>query len=77
MSRARFRLPLSAVLLGVLGLLALAGGALALAGQLRHFHPLLNPDGGLALLVSGVALLLSGSFPVAIAFLAAQQKAAE
>lgn len=77
MSRSRFRLPLSAVLLGVLGLLALAGGALALGGQLKHFHPLLNRDGGLALLVSGVALVLSGSFPLAIAFLSAQQKAAE
>ncbi len=77
MSRPRFRLPLSAVILAVLGLLALLGGGLALVGQLKHLHPLLNRDGGLALVVSGVALVLSGSFPLAIAFLAAQRQPVE
>lgn len=72
-----FRLPVSAVILGALGLIALFGGFLALAGQLKHLHPLLNKDGGLALVVSGIALVLSGSFPLAIAFLAAQRKPAD
>lgn len=73
-SPARFRLPLSAVVLGIFGAVALAGGFLALLGQLKHFHPLLNRDGGLALVVSGVALVLSASFPLAIAFLSAERK---
>lgn len=76
-SPARFRLPLSAVVLGVLGAAALAGGFLALLGQLKHFHPLLNRDGGLALVVSGVALVLSASFPLAIAFLSSQRTPAD
>ena len=73
----RFRLPLSAIILGALGLIALTGGFLALAGQLKHIHPLLNRDGGLALVVSGIALVLSGSFPLAIAFLAAERRPAD
>jgi len=72
-----FRFPLSAIFLGALGVIALFGGFLALAGQLKHLHPLLNKDGGLALVVSGVALVLSGSFPLAIAFLAAQRETAD
>jgi len=72
-----FRLPISAIVLGALGLIVLVGGFLALAGQLKHLHPLLNRDGGLALVVSGVALVLSASFPLAIAVLAAQRKPAD
>ena len=77
MPSVHFRLPLSAIILGVLGLVALAGGFLALAGQLRHVHPLLNKDGGLALVVSGIALVLSGSFPLAIAYLSAERNPAD
>lgn len=77
MSESGFRWPLSAVILGILGFLALLGGGLALLGQLKHFHPLLNRDGGLALVVSGVALVLSGSFPLAIAFLSSQRQSAD
>ncbi|MBS4096010.1 MAG: hypothetical protein KGZ83_04120 [Sulfuricella sp.] len=77
MPAVRFRVPLSAVVLGLLGLVALTGGGLALIGQLKHFHPLLNRDGGLALVVSGVALVLSASFPLAIAVLSAQRESAE
>jgi hypothetical protein len=77
MHPVRFRLPVSAIILGALGLVALIGGFLALAGQLRHFHPLLNRDGGLALVVSGIALVLSGSFPLAIAYLSAERSSAD
>lgn len=77
MPSLRFRLPFSAIILGVLGLLALAGGFLALAGQLKHVHPLLNRDGGLALVVSGIALVLSGSFPLAIAYLSAERNSTD
>ena len=65
-----FRLPLSAVVLGILGLVALGVGMLAMTMKLTLVHPLLNGDGGLALLVSGVALILSGGFPLALAVLA-------
>lgn len=77
MPPVRFRMPLSAIILGALGAAALAGGLLALLGQLKHFHPLLNRDGGLALVVSGIALVLSASFPVAIAFLSSQRSSAD
>ena len=73
MPPARFRLPISAIILGALGLIALVGGFFALAGLLKPVHPLLNRDGGLALVVSGIALVLSGSFPLAIAYLSAER----
>jgi len=38
---------------------------------------MLNRDGGLALVVSGIALVLSGSFPLAIAYLSAEQNSAD
>ncbi len=76
-SPSRFRLPVSAVVLGVLGLITLVLGVLALAGQLAHVHPLLNGDGGLALLVSAVALILSGGFPLALSLLATTRGEAE
>ena len=70
MSPVRFRFPVSAIILGALGLVVLVGGFFALAGHLRHFHPLLSRDGGLALVVSG-------SFPLAIAYLSAERNSAD
>lgn len=72
-----FRLPVSSVVFGVLGLITLVVGVLALAGQLAHVHPLLNGDGGLALVVSAVALILSGGFPLALSLLASSRGGAE
>lgn len=77
MPTTRFRIPKSAVFFGVLGLIALVAGILAMAGLLRTFHPMLNADGGLALVVSGIALLLSGAFPLGLAMLAASQSTSD
>ena len=77
MPPARFRLPFSAIFFGALGLIALALGILAMAGLLHKVHPLLNGDGGLALVVSGIALILSGAFPLGLALLAATQSPAD
>lgn len=74
---SRFRLPVSAIVLGFLGLITLALGVLAMAGLLHKVHPLLNGDGGLALVVSGIALILSGAFPLGLAMLAASQSPAD
>lgn len=77
MSSKRFRLPVSTAVFGVLGLISLAVGIAAMAGLLHQAHPLLNNDGGLALVVSGIALLLSGAFPLGLALLATQQSSAD
>ncbi|MDP2786335.1 MAG: hypothetical protein Q8O38_17340 [Sulfurimicrobium sp.] len=77
MPPARFRVPVSAIAFGTLGLIALAVGILAMAGLLHKVHPLLNVDGGLALVVSGIALILSGAFPLGLALLAARQSSAD
>lgn len=77
LSAKRFRLPVSAVVFGVLGLIALIAGFAAMAGLLRQAHPLLNADGGLALVVSGIALILSGAFPLGLALLASQKSPAD
>lgn len=69
----RFRFPVSAIVFGALGSLTLAIGILSMAGLLRKVHPLLNSDGGLALVVSGIALILSGAFPLGLAILATKQ----
>jgi hypothetical protein len=74
---ATFHLPISTLVFGTLGLMALVLGILAMAGLLHEVHPLLNSEGGLALIVSGIALLLSGAFPLALAWLAAGQHSAE
>lgn len=63
-------MPISFLILAPLGLLALLVGGLAMAGTLAGVHPLLNGDGGLALLVSGVALILTAAFPLALRRLA-------
>lgn len=74
MSPLPFRLPVSAVVLGILGVLTLVVGVLAMTSKLTHVHPLLNGDGGLALLVSGIALILSGGFPLALSMLASSRQ---
>lgn len=73
----RFRLPVSAIAFGILGLITLALGILAMAGLLHKVHPLLNSDGGLALVVSGIALILSGAFPLGLAILATTQSSTD
>ncbi len=65
-------LTFSSVAPGVLGLVSLFAGGLAMAGKLQEVHPMLNGDGGLALVVSGVALVLTGAFPLAIRKLTAK-----
>lgn len=68
------RIPISTIFFGILGLFVLAVGIAALSTDLRTLHPLLNHDGGLALIVSAIALLLSGAFPLALSLLAAQRE---
>jgi hypothetical protein len=77
MPTTRFRVPVSTIAFGTLGLIALAVGILAMAGLLNKVHPLLNVDGGLALVVSGIALILSGAFPLGLALLAARQSSVD
>jgi hypothetical protein len=77
LSSKRFRLPASTIIFGALGLSALVPGLLAMAGLLHKLHPLLNADGGLALVVSGIALILSGAFPLGLALLASQKSPAD
>ena len=66
------RLPLSFTVPAALGIGTLLAGGLAMAGELEQVHPLLNFDGGLALIVSGIALVLTGAFPLAIRLLTAK-----
>ena len=67
------RLPAGAWLMGIPGLACLAAGLLLLAGFGTDLHPLLEESGaGLVLLVSGVALLGSATFPLVLAELAAR-----
>ncbi len=68
-SRAMKRLPFSFLIPAALGVVTLLTGGLAMAGTLQDVHPLLNGDGGLALIVSGIALLITGAFPLAIRLL--------
>lgn len=65
-------LPISFLVLTALGVPCLIVGALAMAGVLQKVHPLLNFEGGLALIVTGIALLLSAAFPLAIRLLSAK-----
>jgi hypothetical protein len=59
--------PISFLILTALGILCLIAGFAALAGWLQGSHPLLNDDmAGWALIVSAIALLLSGAFPLVL-----------
>lgn len=66
------RFPLSFTIPAALGAASLLVGGVAMAGSLEEVHPLLNFDGGLALIVSGIALVLTGAFPLAIRMLTAK-----
>ena len=59
--------PISFVILTLLGGICLLVGVFALGGTMRGSHPLFNDDmAGWALIVSAVALLLSGAFPLVL-----------
>lgn len=65
------KLPLSSLVMGVLGLACSAAGLAFMLGLGAGLHPLLaTPGAGLAILVSGIALLLSAAFPLALRRLA-------
>ena len=59
--------PISFLILASLGVICLVAGIAALAGLLRNSHPLLRDDmAGWGLIVSAIALLLSGAFPLVL-----------
>ena len=59
--------PISFLVLTALGIVCLIAGFAALAGLLLGSHPLFNDDmAGWALIVSAIALLLSGAFPLVL-----------
>lgn len=62
------RYPLSFIILSVLGVLCAIPGLLSVAGFGALLHPVLDdPMAGLAFIVSAVALIGSGAFPLVIA----------
>jgi hypothetical protein len=69
--------PLSFLFFTGLGTVCLFAGIAALTGLLAGTHPLLN-DGvaaGMALIVTAIALLLTGAFPLALRRLAEREGA--
>lgn len=63
-------MPISFIILAPMGVITLILGGWAMTGGLISVHPMLNTEGGLALVVSGVALLLSAAFPLVLRRLA-------
>lgn len=62
------RYPLSFIILSGLGVLCAIPGLLSVAGFGALLHPVLDdPMAGLAFIVSAVALIGSGAFPLVIA----------
>ncbi|RIX44025.1 MAG: hypothetical protein D3M94_15020 [Rhodocyclales bacterium GT-UBC] len=62
------RYPFSFVALTTLGILCAIPGAFSLAGFGALLHPILDdPMAGLAFIVSAIALIGSGAFPLVIA----------
>ncbi len=61
------RYPFSFIALTALGVLSAIPGALSLAGFGAALHPVLDdPMAGLAFIVSAIALIGSGAFPLVI-----------
>lgn len=59
-----------------LGIALLLAGVAALAGMLQGTHPLFNDDmAGWALIVSAIASILTGAFPLVLRRLAEQEGA--
>ncbi len=67
--------PVSFVILTLLGGTCLLVGLFALGGMMQGTHPLFNDDmAGWALIVSAIALLLSGAFPLLLSRLQERDK---
>ncbi|HNH35584.1 MAG TPA: hypothetical protein PK375_06690 [Rhodocyclaceae bacterium] len=68
--------PLTFLFFTALGTLTAVVGVAALAGWTRGTHPLLNDDmAGWALIVTAVALFLTGGFPLVLRRLAEREGA--
>lgn len=68
--------PWTFVVFFAIGMLCLLAGIAALAGLLQGTHPLFNDDmAGWALIVSAIAALLTGAFPLVLRRLAEQEGA--
>jgi len=70
------RYPFSFIVLSLLGVLCAIPGMISLAGFGASLHPVLDdPMAGLAFIVSAIALIGSGAFPLVIAKLKASEEA--
>lgn len=68
--------PITFVVFTLLGMILLLVGGAALAGAMKGVHPLLNDDlAGWALIVSAIACLLTGAFPLVLRRLAEREGA--
>lgn len=72
----RLRIPLTAWILGLCGIVCMIAGLLVVASDLGSIHPILADSGtGIALIASAVALIGSAAFPIAFARLADRDQA--
>ena len=68
--------PLTFIFFTVLGVITAVAGIAALLGVLKGSHPLFNDDmAGWALIVTAIALVLTGAFPLALRRLAEREGA--
>jgi hypothetical protein len=68
--------PLTFIAFSVLGAASLVVGIVALAGICGDIHPLLADEGtGIAMIVTAIALFLTGAFPLVLRRLAEQEGA--
>lgn len=68
--------PYTTIALFLLGAISLVIGIVALAGIGGDIHPLLADEGtGIAMLVTAIALFLTGAFPLVLRRLAEQEGA--